>query len=136
MSEGEKKILKILKSCGCGQVVREFTFPTLKGKKGTFLRYDFAIVGATGVKFLIEFDGAQHFHQTKPFHKTLSDFKKCMERDRKKNNFAIAHRIPLYRIPYWEIEEINSLDDILRPAHKVTSQYHNDFLRRAINESK
>ena len=38
--------------------------------------------------------------------------------------------IPLFRIPYWELDEVNSLEDILQNKFKVKSVYHNDRLIR------
>lgn len=121
MSSYEEKIIQILKKHKV-LFVREKTFADLK--LGSF-RYDFYLPKE---KILIECDGPQHFQQIKHFHKTRQDFLKAQERDRHKNNYALAHRIPLYRIPYWEIDELSGLPQIFNEKHLVKSMYHNDKL--------
>ena len=38
--------------------------------------------------------------------------------------------IPLYRIPYWEIDTVNTLEDIVfNSKFKVKTKYHNDMLK-------
>ena len=135
ISKGEKKIIDLLKANKVN-FKREVTFQHLVGKKSVPLRYDFGVCDARGnIVLLIEYDGEQHFSQNPRFHKSLRDFKACMERDRKKNNFALTRRLPLYRIPYWELEDL-TFDNLFSPTHLVTTQYHNDNLRRMRNESK
>ena len=123
MSSYEEKIIQILKKNKV-PFVREKTFADLK--LGSF-RYDFYLPRE---KVLIECDGIQHFHQIKHFHKTRQDFLKAQERDRRKNNYALAHGIPLYRIPYWEIDELCGLPQIFDKKHLVKSMYHNDKLSK------
>lgn len=67
----------------------------------------------------------------KKFYKSREDFLKAKERDRKKNSYALAHKIPLYRIPYYEINNITKFEDIINENFLVTSIYHND---RIINK--
>lgn len=121
MSSYEEKIIQILKKNKV-PFVREKTFADLK--LGSF-RYDFYLPRE---KVLIECDGIQHFQQIKHFHKTRQDFLKAQERDRRKNNYALAHGIPLYRIPYWEIDELCGLPQIFDEKYLVKSMYHNDKL--------
>ena len=121
ISQGEEKIIQILKKNKV-PFVREKTFADLK--LGSF-RYDFYLPREN---CLIEYDGIQHFQQVKHFHKTRQDFLKAQERDRKKNNYALAHQIPLYRIPYWEMDELRGLPQIFDEKHLVNSMYHNDKL--------
>ena len=122
MSSYEEKIIKILKKNKV-PFVREKTFADLK--LGSF-RYDFYLPRE---KILIECDGIQHFQQVKHFQKTRQDFLKAQERDRRKNNYALAHQIPLYRIPYWEIDNLENLEQIFNHEHLVKSMYHNDNLK-------
>jgi very-short-patch-repair endonuclease len=122
MSSYEDKIIQILKKHKV-PFVREKTFADLK--LGSF-RYDFYLPRE---KILIECDGIQHFQQIKHFHKTRQDFLKAQERDRRKNNYALAHQIPLYRIPYWEINNLENLEQIFNYEHLVKSMYHNDNLK-------
>ena len=129
MSKGEDKITKLLNSARV-TYNREIIVPRLTGKKGTPLRFDFGIYKNNQLIVLIEFDGEQHFHYTSHFNKTKSDFIYRCGCDRKKNEWALKNNIPLYRIPFWEIENINSFSDLLNNKFKVFSIYHNDRLIR------
>ena len=91
-----------------------------------YYRYDFYI---PSMNILIECDGEQHFRYTKNFHKKKSDFTKAQERDRLKNSYALARGIKLYRIPYWEFENITSLEQIFQNKFLVKSKWHNDELK-------
>lgn len=127
LSKGAQKILTLLRKDNYN-VLLECDFPDLKGKKGVPLRYDFAILYYGRPAVLIEFDGEAHFKQVKHFQKTKSNFKQAQERDREKNKYALLHNIPLYRIPYWEIDNIKYSSDIFNLKYKVTNKYHNDYL--------
>ena len=52
------------------------------------------------------------------------------ERDRRKNSYALANNIPLYRIQYWDInnKKINSFSDITKDKNRVKSKFHNDYI--------
>ena len=62
MSIGAQKIYNILRRSGY-QVIPEYEFEELRGKKGVHLRYDFAIIDDTHKIFLFEYDGEAHFQQ-------------------------------------------------------------------------
>ena len=96
--------------------------------KGTLLRYDFSFESPKGL-VLIEYDGQQHYKYIKFFHKKQSTFKHLMENDRRKNKYALDEGIPLFRIPYTDIDSIDSVVDMLRPQYRVKTKYHNDYLR-------
>ena len=123
MSKGEEKIKQILDKAQI-TYVREKVFPSLRNGK---LRFDFYLP-ALGV--CIEYDGEQHFYQVKKFHPTKRDFDHAKQNDYYKNSFALAHGYSLYRIPYWEIENINSISDILSPRFLVKSKWHCDIIYR------
>jgi hypothetical protein len=127
MSKGEDKVLGILKK---NKVTfdREVSFPRLIGKKGAPLRFDFAVYKNGRIIALIEFDGEQHFKYASHFCKNKSDFMYRRGCDRKKNEWALNNRVPLYRIPFWEIDNVNKLSDLFRQDFLVTSIYHNDRL--------
>ena len=122
-SKGEEKIIKILKENNI-KFIREKTFEDLN--KGN-LRYDFYLPDRN---IAIEYDGPQHFQQVEYFQKTRQDFLKAQERDRRKNNYALAHGIPLYRIPYWEMDNLNCIEDLFQEKFLVRSKYHNDNVYR------
>ena len=68
--------------------------------------YDFAILNKDNeVIRLIEFDGEQHFRFSGGWN-TPQQVKNCQQHDKEKNEYAIAHNIPLVRIPYWERDNI------------------------------
>lgn len=90
---------------------REFTFPDLKNPKtNVALRYDFALFENNQLIKLIEFDGEQHFKDKSDFFRdTLEEIQ---QRDVIKNNYALNKKIPLIRIPYWELENL-TIEDLL-----------------------
>lgn len=99
---------------------REKTYDDLKN--GHY-RFDFYF---PKLNVLCEVDGEQHYHFTKAFYKNRNDFLKAQERDRKKNAYALAHGIKLYRIPYTEVNNLTTFTDLLQDKFLVTSIYHND----------
>lgn len=101
---------------------REKTFKDLK--KGLF-RFDFYLYNYCGRPVIIEVDGEQHF---KPIYGRQA-FLKGQEHDRQKNSYCLANDIPLYRIPYWEIRELETINDIFTESHLVKDRWHNDNLK-------
>lgn len=129
MSKGEDKIVRLLNSARV-RYEREISVPRLNGKKGVPLRYDFGIYQNGKLAILIEFDGEQHFKYTSHFNKTKSDFQYHRGCDRKKNEWALNNNVPLFRIPYWEIDSITLFQQLFQQKYLVTSIYHNDrFIR-------
>ncbi len=59
-------------------------------------------------KFLIEYDGIQHFEENKHFG-GIKGFSLRKQHDQIKNEFCIKHNIPLIRIPYWDYENIEDI---------------------------
>ena len=121
MSSYESQIISILKSAKI-KFQREKTFKDLKC--GLF-RFDFYIPSYNGQALIIEVDGEQHF---KPIY-GRQNFLKGQEHDRRKNSYCLANGILLYRIPYWEIKNINSSSDIFIDKFLVKSRWHNDYLK-------
>lgn len=123
MSKNEEKIVKILLQEKIS-FIREKTFQDLKNGK---FRFDFYLPKEN---IIIEIDGEQHFKQIKKFQKTRQDFLKQQERDRRKNSYCLANNIPLYRVPYWEVENINCFKQLIKKDFLVKNKWHNDNLRR------
>ena len=123
MSKGEDKIIQILQREKIN-FEREKSFKDLKN--GLF-KFDFYIPDK---EICIEFDGAQHFKKVDFFQRQRTDFLLYQENDRRKNSYCLANNIKLYRIPFWEEDEINSFSDILKESHLVKNRYHNDNLWR------
>lgn len=106
-SKGEKAVRKYLMKNNIS-FEEEQTFEGLKYIN--LLRYDFAIYDYKGkLNSLIEFDGLQH---TKPVELFGGEkyFKLSQKRDSIKDKYAKDNNIPLLRIPY---EDLNDVDDIL-----------------------
>ena len=121
MSNYECQIANILKAAKI-KFQMEKTFKDLK--HGLF-RFDFYIPNLHGAPVIVEVDGEQHF---KPIYGRQA-FLKGQEHDRQKNSYCLANNIPLYRIPYWEIRELKTINDIFTENHLVKDRWHNDNLK-------
>lgn len=117
MSSYEDKIVKILRAASI-KFEREKIFKDLK--QGRY-RFDFYIP-ARGI--LLEVDGQFHWNPIRGYSELL----KQKERDRRKNSYCLAHNIPLYRIPYWEVDKLNKAEDIFQKKFRVTSKWWNDTI--------
>lgn len=130
MSKPEEKIAGILKEHGVS-FEREVIAPGLTGFNGAPLRYDFAIFDKQGkICYYIEIDSEIHFMQIKYFCKTKQEFLHRQEMDRRKNKYAIIHKIPLIRIPFWEFEGITYNKIFNNKEFLVNNIYHNDIIWR------
>ncbi len=105
-SKGEKIIANFLHEKGvCFKTQHSF-------ENMTRLKYDF-MINVHGEMVLIEFDGIQHYEPVN-FFGGIEKFKKQQIRDKKKTDFCNQNKIRLIRIPYWEVEKIDTiLSDIL-----------------------
>lgn len=72
-------------------------------------RFDFAIFQNNQLSKLIEYDGIQHFQEWDIGTESLAI---RQERDKRKDEWAKNHNIPLIRIPYWELNTL-TIDKIL-----------------------
>ena len=122
MSKLEEKVITLLKK-GHIRFLREKTFPDLR--KGRF-RYDFEVY-VDGGRALLEVQGQQHYEFIPKFYKRRADFESTKERDRRKISYALANRIPLYIIPYWELEHMTTAQDLLRLQYLATTRWKNDI---------
>ena len=84
---------------------REKRFDSCKDK--TYLPFDFFVDN----KYLIEFDGMQHFEETSFF-----DSQKTQQHDIIKNQWCKENNIPLIRIPYTHLKELSIQDLILETS--------------------
>ena len=64
------------------------------------------------------------------FHKSRSDFLKAQERDRIKITYCLSHGIKLYCIPYWELDNLSSVEDLFAQKFLAKSKFHNDIVFR------
>ena len=80
---------------------QEVIFNDLKDKN--FLRFDFALLDKNGkIIKLIEFDGRQHFDKNSIWYNET-----IVKHDKMKNEYCKNKNIPLLRIPYTDLENIN-----------------------------
>ena len=100
ISLGEAKIKKYLDNNKI-KYIPEKWFQDCRDKKP--LPFDFYL---PQYNMVIEYDGIQHF-KDKGF--THSSLKEIQFHDNLKNNYCNTHGIKIIRIPYWEIENINSI---------------------------
>lgn len=102
-SNGEIEIRNILQE---NQIVfdEQYKFKNSEIEK---CKYDFYL---NNYQITIEYHGKQHFQFHKFFHKTIDEFYKRQERDKRKRDFCIKNGIFLFEITYKDnIEEKMSL---------------------------
>ena len=112
-SKGEKKIIELLLSNKI-KFETQKTFPTCKFEDTlTFAKFDFYIDN----KYLIEYDGIQHFEYSNYGWNNEKNFKIRKNKDDFKNQWCINNNIPLIRIPYTCYENL-CLEDLLLETTK------------------
>lgn len=108
-SKGEEKIIEILKQ---NNILFESqkTFETCRfPETNTLLFFDFYINN----KYLIEYDGIQHFSYQETGWNNEENFIKTQERDKYKNQWCKENNIPLIRIPYTAYNQLELKDLLL-----------------------
>ncbi len=103
-SKGEKAIRLYLENNNI-KFIQEYRFEDCRYKYT--LPFDFYI---PEYNLCIEFDGVQHFEAIEHFGGGKS-FKLTKNRDKIKNEYCKENDIELLRIPYWEIDNIESILD-------------------------
>lgn len=121
-SQGEEKIINLLKK-GKYKFEREKRFSDLK--HGLY-RFDFYVYGGRSTPCVLEFNGYQHYAQLKKFQPTARDFRAQQERDRRKISYCLSHNIPLYIIPYWELDSIRTAADLFKDKYRAKDKWKND----------
>lgn len=108
-SHGELKVKQLLLE---NNIIfeQEKTFETCKFSNGRYARFDFYIPDK---KYLIEFDGEQHFRFSNSGWNNKENFLKIKERDAYKNDWCIKNNIPLIRIPYYMLNKLTINDLII-----------------------
>lgn len=104
-SSGEKEIKCFLQKQGIIYYT-EYSFNNCREKKP--LRFDFYLpeIGPNGA--CIEFDGVQHYIESRLYSKSIT-LETRQRRDRIKNEYCKNNNIPLLRIPYWDQDNIESI---------------------------
>lgn len=96
-SKGEIAIAKVLTELHI-DYQREFLFPN------TNYRFDFYL---PKFKAAIEYDGIQHFQET--FFSSQNELQNIQTRDEEKNLLCSVNKISLFRIPYYDYDEISKI---------------------------
>ena len=122
MSKYEEKVISLLQK-GKYKFEREKRFTDLK--KGKY-RFDFYVHRGRSKFCLIELQGQQHYQQVKKFHHTRAEFAAAQERDRRKISYCLANQIPLYVIPYWELDKLTSAADLFQEKFRARDRWKND----------
>jgi len=91
--------------------IPQMKYEGLVGLGNGLLSYDFCI---PKYNLLIEYDGEFHYkpikkYKNEPIKYAEERFKKQQEHDRRKNMYCQINNIPLLRIPYWEVQNIEQI---------------------------
>lgn len=108
ISFGESKIIDLLENNNI-PYEKEKTFDNCRfPPTNAKARFDFYV----NQKYLIEFDGIQHFSFSGTGWDTEQQFEITKQRDRYKNEWCKQQNIPLIRIPYTHLDKL-SIQDLL-----------------------
>jgi hypothetical protein len=110
-SIGERKVAMLLDS-GDIYYEQEYIIDDLKSDRGVHLKFDFAVFEAPGdvrPKFLIEYQGEQHFKQK---FQSAESFRRQQANDKRKRAYCNAKGLVLLAIPYTEYNAM-TLESIL-----------------------
>jgi hypothetical protein len=107
-SKGEKKIEFLLAQNNLKYIV-QYKFYDCKNKKR--LPFDFYL---PDFNICIEYDGSLHYKTWSKSNTSFVRLKQTQTNDQIKNNYCKLNNIKLYRIPYWEFNNIEKiLEDIV-----------------------
>jgi len=81
-------------------------FDGLVGLRNGLLSYDFFL---PQYNLLIEYQGGQHEKFCKGFHKTIEDFERQVEHDRRKKEYALVNGYNFLEIWYWDFDKIEEI---------------------------
>ena len=105
-SKGEEKIKDLLNQNNI-KFITQKKFNDCVSDKNNPLPFDFYIED----KFLVEFDGIQHYEPVELFGGEQA-FVKRRQYDEIKNKYCFKNNIPIKRIPYWVLEKL-TIEDIM-----------------------
>jgi hypothetical protein len=107
MSKGEEKIFMYLEKNNV-EFTQQHTFEDCRNVNK--LPFDFAIFTEGDLKFLIEYDGSQHFEKNgRGFFGKIESYLIRKKRDLIKNKYCRENNIKLIRIPYWDFDQIKNI---------------------------
>lgn len=96
-SKGESIIAIWLKDHGIS-FKQQFTFENLRGKNNIPLRFDFAIFDKQNIRYLIEYQGIQHYQNV--YNLSQEDWDYALLRDKLKKEYCLQNNIPIIYIKY------------------------------------
>lgn len=106
VSLGENKIKQLLTEHNISFISQKTFESCYSLQTGRPLRFDFYVSN----KYIIEFDGLQHFEPV-DFFGGEEEYLKLIERDKYKNQWCKSNNIPIIRIPYTKIDTL-SIEDL------------------------
>ena len=106
-SKGEGKIIQLLKNNNIDFEYQKYFDDCIFDSKNK-ARFDFYV----NKKYIIEYDGEQHFGYTNCGWNTKEHFESILKRDEIKNIWCKEHNIPLIRIPYTRYDDL-CIEDLL-----------------------
>ena len=107
ISKGEIKIASLLKEYNIPFTTQQ-SFDSCRFDDTNHLaKFDFYVDN----KYLIEYDGSQHFESRDCGWNNENNLRKTQKRDKYKNHWAYKNNIPLIRIPYTHFNDI-SIEDL------------------------
>lgn len=108
LSRGERKITQFLKE-NKFNFEHEYSFNDLVGINGGRLRFDFAIFENNELKYLIEYNGIQHYNIDNYLNHSSGFYDYRMEHDQMKIDYCKKNNIKLIIIKYDEYDEIYNI---------------------------
>lgn len=117
-SKGEMKIQQYLQQNNI-KYCSQYSFDDIVLSSGRRPFYDFVILDKNkNIKCVIEYQGIQHYTYDNNGWNNEENFEQTKRRDKEKKKGLIKKQIPLYEIPYWEL---NNIEDILGNIIKETA---------------
>jgi hypothetical protein len=117
LSKGETKIEAILRD-RCIKNRNQYEFNDLLSDKDARLKFDFGIFINKELHILIEYDGEFHFQKLYED----DDHERTVKHDHIKNSYCIQNNIPLFRIPYWEYDNLEYILDHILGYYKLINK--------------
>lgn len=121
ISNGESKIAELLEDNGI-PFIHDKPYGDFKYSiSGGTPRFDFRITKNSNCDYIIEFDGEQHFKDVSFGPGQYHDLEYWQKRDLEKNEFCIQNNIPLIRVPYNALRNLDILDIIPETSSYLVS---------------
>lgn len=107
-SQGIAKIKKILENNNIKYITEKYFDDFYYEESRKPIKFDLYVNN----KYIIEFDGRQHFNYDKTGWNNRENFLKTKERDKMRNDYCKKKNIPIIRIPYTIIDKLQ-LEDLI-----------------------